>query len=96
MWARMGRNLCVSLERREEKGQSNRGDTRGALGKGGVGRALFKSWVGWVWADLSLSGLSLSQHLGKLQKLMGINCGPGAREKVCAHVCVYRERKVDC
>lgn len=43
---------------------------------------------GWVWADLNLSGLSLSQRLGKLQNLLSLNCGPGAREKVCARVCI--------
>lgn len=48
---------------------------------------------GWVWAHLNLSGLSLSQHLGKLQNLLSLNCGAGAREKVCACVCVYRGRR---
>lgn len=64
---------------------------RGALGEP-LGRVAWRgdcSGAGWVWADKSLSSLSLSQHPGKLQNLLSLNCGAGVRQKAC--VCMGGE-----
>lgn len=64
---------------------------RGTLGEP-LGRVAWRgdcSGAGWVWADKSLSSLSLSQHPGKLQNLLSLNCGAGVRQKAC--VCMGGE-----